>query len=380
MPIPTVVVAVLFGLLASVYASTTSAEAKPADADDGRPINIIYDTDMWGDLDDALALTMLHALQDRGEINLLAVTISSNNRPSAAYADLLNTYYGRPTMPIGMNHYGIDTEDFHKRLPHMTWPFTSYTQRISGKKNSKGAWLYPRRLSADAPVPEALTVLRSTLAAQPDHSVALLQVGYSTNLARLLQSPADEHSSLSGMDLVTRKVRLLVMMGGQFGDSARGKQTPEFNLQTDVKSAQQLVTNWPTPIVVTGLEVGLALPYEPRQIPRDFAYDPNHPVVDSFREFCAEMEVTKLWSCSRTHGSSDVAAALFAARPHKNYFSLSSPGKIEVLDDGSARFIQAEHGRHRYLILNEAQRDRIQDVWMMLASQPPVRGVPPCDQ
>ena len=43
-------------------------------------VNIIFDTDMGNDVDDALALAMLHAFQTRHEVNLLAVTITKDNK------------------------------------------------------------------------------------------------------------------------------------------------------------------------------------------------------------------------------------------------------------------------------------------------------------
>lgn len=39
-----------------------------------------------------------------------------------------------------------------------------------------------------------------------DHSIVIASVGFMQNLAQLLQSPADEISSLSGFELVNAKV------------------------------------------------------------------------------------------------------------------------------------------------------------------------------
>ena len=44
----------------------------------------------------------------------------------------------------------------------------------------------------------------------------IAQVGFSTNLARLLESPADRSSPLTGHELVERKVKLLSLMAGAF--------------------------------------------------------------------------------------------------------------------------------------------------------------------
>jgi len=64
-------------------------------------VRLIFDTDMGNDVDDALALAVIHALESRGEAKLLAVTLSKDNRYAAPYVDLVNTFYGRAGIPIG---------------------------------------------------------------------------------------------------------------------------------------------------------------------------------------------------------------------------------------------------------------------------------------
>ena len=59
------------------------------------PIPVIFDTDIGNDVDDALALAMLHALESRGEVRLLAVTITKDNKWAAPFVNLVNTFYGR---------------------------------------------------------------------------------------------------------------------------------------------------------------------------------------------------------------------------------------------------------------------------------------------
>src|SRR5688572_6544536 len=65
------------------------------------PVPIIFDTDMDSDCDDAAALAMLHALADRGEVKILATTVSSKHTWSVPCTDAINTYFGRPDLPIG---------------------------------------------------------------------------------------------------------------------------------------------------------------------------------------------------------------------------------------------------------------------------------------
>src|SRR5258708_37482810 len=63
---------------------------------------VIFDTDMGNDVDDALGLAMLDAFESRGECRLIAVTITKDNPWSAVYVDLVNTFYGRSHIPIGV--------------------------------------------------------------------------------------------------------------------------------------------------------------------------------------------------------------------------------------------------------------------------------------
>ena len=44
---------------------------------------------MGNDVDDALALAMLHAFQSRHEVNLIAVTVTKDNQFAAPYVDLV---------------------------------------------------------------------------------------------------------------------------------------------------------------------------------------------------------------------------------------------------------------------------------------------------
>jgi inosine-uridine nucleoside N-ribohydrolase len=310
-------------------------------------VNIIFDTDMGNDVDDALALAMLHAFQTRHEVNLLAVTITKDNKWAAPYVDLVNTFYGHPEIPIGTVRNGKTPES------------NPMIQAPSERKRPDGSFVYPHRILDGAEAPDAVSLLRGTLAAQPDGSVVIVQVGFSTNLARLLDIKSDAASPLDGRELVRRKVRLLSVMGGNFSD---GK--PEFNLAQDVPSAAKLFHEWPTPIVVSGFEIGNAMLFPASRIEHDFAYVQDHPVADAYRSYMKMPYDRPTW---------DLTAVLFAVRPDDGYFSLSPPGTITVLPDGSSHFDPSAGGNHRYLVLSDEQRIKTLEAMIVLASQPPAR-------
>jgi inosine-uridine nucleoside N-ribohydrolase len=363
------------------FAITEAQAPAPAAPSGAAPVNVIFDTDIWSDIDDMMALAMLHALHDRHEVNLVAVTISTDDHWCASYVDLVDTFYGHSEIPIGIVHDGMTVTRFRQKFPGTTWPSTRYTELISEEKTSRGAFVYPHHLVDGARAAEAVSLLRKTLAAQPDNSVVMMQVGYSTNLARLLDTGADAASPLTGRDLVARKVRLLSVMAGNFGDAEfRGtrvpKGTPEFNLVVDVPAAQKVFSTWPTPIVASGYEIGLSLPYPGRSIEHDYTYVRHHPIADAYRTFCEEWRArdTTVKRCPHDHPTFDLTAVLYGARPDGNYFTLSKPGKITVLDDGSSRFDESDGGNQRHLILTDDEKARALEALVMLTSQPPRSG------
>jgi len=182
----------------------------------------------------------------------------------------------------------------------------------------------------------------------PDHSVVIVQVGFSTNLARFLDSPG-------GPQLAANKVRLLCVMAGHFPE---GK--PEYNVKTDIPSARAVFEQWPSPIVFSGFEIGQALLFPASAIEHDFTWAPHHPVVDAYRNYMKMPYDRPTW---------DLTAVLYGVRPEGDYFSLSPPGKVTVNDEGQTIFTPDPAGKHRYLILNEGQKARTLETLIRLASQ-----------
>ena len=141
-------VAVLLSSLAPVresFADSPSVESSAVAGASGEhpPFNVIFDTDMWSDIDDALALAMLHALQERHELNLVAVTVGTEDKWCASYVDLIDTFYGHPHVPVGLVRHGLNLETFRKRYPSINWPVTRYTQILSEKRDRSGRLAYP---------------------------------------------------------------------------------------------------------------------------------------------------------------------------------------------------------------------------------------------
>jgi inosine-uridine nucleoside N-ribohydrolase len=343
------------------------------------PILVIFDTDMWGDIDDLLALAMIHSLQARGEVELLAVTCSTDDKWCAPYISAVNTFYGCPDIPIGMVRDGVGVSDIIKysssaKLEQQP----NYTHHVAERRREDGSLVYPHSLVDGSAAPDAVQLLRETLVAQPDNSVVIIEVGYTTNLARLLRSQPDKVSALDGYSLVREKVRLLSMMAGNFGACEFGGKTipsgrPEFNVVMDLPSAELIFATWPTPIVASGLEIGLTMLFKGSAIERDFSYVEYHPVVETYRYMDAIYRTAGAASNElHDHATFDLTSVLYAARPDDGYFSLSEPGSIVVLPDGGTRF-DPGGGTRRHMIMTDPQRARALEAMTLLVSQPPVR-------
>lgn len=316
-----------------VFPSWAAEEGHPSE-----PVRLILDTDIGNDVDDALALALIHALQSRAEVRLLAVTITKDNRYAAPYVDLVNTFYGRPDIPVGVVHDGKTRED----APMLEKP--------DQHRDSAGHYVYPHRLEDGSQAPDAVELLTRILREQPDHSVAVAQIGFSTNLARLLKTP-------DGRKLIQQKVTTLYLMAGNFF-----KPQPEYNVYEDPDSAKVLFDDWPTPMIFSGFEIGLQITFPYEAIQRDFAYTDNHPVAEAFRIYVKTGE---------NHPNWDSTAVLEAIRPDRGYFELSPPGRVTVGPKSTTTFTPDPRGNCRYLILRPEQAARVRELITTLVSEPP---------
>jgi len=305
------------------------------------PVKMIFDTDMGGDIDDVLALAVIHGLQNRGEVELLAVTCSKDHPAAASVVDIINTWFGRGNIPIG--------------------------RVVDGKTPAPGKYLkqtvadgFPHDITPQTETPEAVALLRKTLAAQPDGSVVLVLVGQQTNVARLLESRPDKHSPLTGRALVKQKVRMLSVMAGMFSNSKKGRVNVTWNVKVDIDAARTVMHEWPTKIVVTPFRLGNQLPYPGASIERDFSK--KNPVAAAYRHWGKMPYDRPGW---------DLVSVLYPSRATRGYFNETARGRVTVDEAGRTKFKEAPDGNTIILSATPAQRARIIKSFIELASDHP---------
>ncbi|MFI4875480.1 MAG: nucleoside hydrolase, partial [Blastopirellula sp. JB062] len=213
--------------------------------------------------------------------------------------------------------------------------------------------------------PNAVSVLRKTLAAAEDHSIVLIQVGLGANLADLVESPADEFSDLTGTELIRRKVRLTSVMAGAFAPVKGNAHFLEANVRNGIESMRRFAEKWPhdSPVVWSDYQIGIDAPYPRESVARDFGYVPHHIVREAYLLHSGPNHDRPTW---------DLTSVLYAVRPQDDYFGLSQPGLVAVEQDGFTRFQPQANGRDRYLTMNEAQAVRVIEAQRSLVSQPPL--------
>ena len=202
----------------------------------GQPVKIIVDTDMLTDPEDVNAVWLLNTLADRGEAEIVGCVANGHeaNRASGAAVDVINTWFGRPNIPLGT---------FKGGYPKKRSPFTPLLRDK-----------FPHTAPDDDKLPSAVEIYRRVLAKQPDNSVVIVSIGFLVNLKDLLFSASDKYSDMAGADLIRHKVKKLAVMGGKY------PQGLEYNFSFGGvgKCTHEVLEQWPdqVPIVFSGYEIG----------------------------------------------------------------------------------------------------------------------------
>ncbi|KAI1459579.1 nucleoside hydrolase [Annulohypoxylon moriforme] len=264
-----------FSLSASAHKAPCSSLAKP----------IIIDTDIYSDVDDVGSLAVANVLHNYGLADLRGVAINTGSKYGALAVNAINTYFGNGDIPIAALRPLTNASFFDTR----TYSLSEYASKI--------AYNWPRSLNDSSTTPTPVELYRSTLSAAENHSMTLISIGFLTNLAALLDSPADDVSSLAGPALVSAKVKELVVMGGRYPSGW------EFNFGGgDPASTGRVINNWPrdVPVTYSGGELGGNI-YSGEDLVRNAPAD--SPVLAAYQWYVGR--------CSTTRESWDPVTTLY---------------------------------------------------------------------
>jgi hypothetical protein len=284
--------------------------------------SMIIDTDFSRWWDDATVIGLANVLHRQDALNLLGIVTDIPNPVAVAAIDAVNTAYGHDDIPVGaVANSDTDTS------PH------GYSDVLVQR--------LPHSVRGSADVPDAVTLYRRLLANEPDGSVIIVSVGAYTNLAGLLASPAADGEP-SGRELITRKVKRLVVMDGVFP----GGWEAVTNQKLDLAAARAVVAGtadapmWPTPIAWIDGYDGIATRVGGKlckQAPAD------HPMRIVYED---------LFECGPPgDGNWDAPALLYAIGDVPEVFSIHGRGGVAVINEkGGLSWQKPSTRRHDYYV------------------------------
>jgi dienelactone hydrolase len=325
--------------VARIYSAADARDKLRIEAIGKAPVRIIFDTDMDTDCDDAGAMAVLHTLADQGEAEILATLVSSHYRYSVPCVAAINAYYSRPDLPVGCpKGAGADTNRG-----------SAYARQI--------AEAFPSVYRSNEDAPNAATIYRRLLSAEEDNSVVIATVGYVTNLRDLLATGPDSYSPLSGPELVRRKVKRWVCMGGRYPSHL--DPAVYGNFKPDPVSAVEAASKWPGEIVFTGLGDNILTGSTLRQTPE------KNPVRRAYELYLRDKPARPSW---------DPIAVLYAIRPDEPFWRVEESGYNHIFPNGTNEWRQTpDDPRHKLLQLQPGAEGRLQSIMEELMSRSPAK-------
>lgn len=198
---------------------------------------MILGTDWDTDCDDVTAVRLITYYHRTNRIKLLGINIDSCKELSAPSLDsFLKLCHSE--IPFGLDH---EANDYPGDPTYQKY----FAEQVPGT--------FRRNEETEDSVPFYRRLLASA-----ERSAELLEIGFSQSMSALLQSPPDEISPLSGMELVKRKVSHLWSMAGKWSEQD-GKEWNFAATRRSSEAAALLCEKWPTPITFLGWEVGASV-------------------------------------------------------------------------------------------------------------------------
>lgn len=271
---------------------------------------VILDTDIAAAIDDVITMVALYHLMNQGMVDLKAVMVNRTGDVNAKFADIMNTYYGHPEIPIGVAHDSAENPTVWIDYGKMAEPDTHAGEPVFGRTLTD---------AQIAGLPDAAKLYRKILSECPDSSVTILSIGFSANLAHLLESKGDEYSPLSGVELVARKVAAIHQQAGQFGSTAE----PDYNFSQDRDHAYTYMDKCPAPMYFSPQESGGKFHYDNEDLLADLQSvgEENSPLYHIYTHHMVD-EIQHLW---------DVVTLMQMLHPE--FFEFHGPSNIYVDGD-----------------------------------------------
>lgn len=266
--------------------------------------NILIDTDIGGDCDDAGALLLAKTAAERGDVAIGAVTSCTTMEGAGACIYGIFHDYGM-AVPIGLS---------------TGKPF------MCGKRFNRYAKAVQDRYPAEFSWQNSVALLKETLGSGKRYT--LVGIGPQRNLAALTDP--------DGIALIEKAVDEVVIMGGTVITPPvrfeRKRIAVEWNIAQDVEAARTFAARCPVPITYVPFEVGY-----------DISTGKNIP-TDSVAGLAYALRGE-----NGRRASWDPCAVYYAVYGTDDLFALSDCGRMVFDEQGKSTF-HVGQGKHRILL------------------------------
>lgn len=272
---------------------------------------IWIDTDLGADCDDAGALAIANVLHNRKVCKIVGMTHTTTAKYGAAGIKAINNFY-QNEFPIGVNkrvqHY-FDDNKYDLFLTDLAIKFN---------KDLKENSLYE----------EAILLLRKKLVNQKD--VTLICIGQLNNLAALINSTPDDISPLTGLELMQKSLKSIVIMGGYFDNNMTLADLPtEYNIVSDIDASKKICLIKNIPVYFCDFKLGSNV-FTGGNIVEDYELN---PVAFAYKKYA-----------NGNRPSWDLLTVYYAIYGDNEVLNKSKAGFVEITDDGKTLFHEDKLG------------------------------------
>lgn len=292
---------------------------------------IILDTDIGGDCDDAGAIALANIFHNNVKAKILAMTYTTSSEFGPAVIDSINKYYGN-SFEIGQTprkEFCLVESRFGNEIA------TKFDNNYFDKKTKKYIACQ-----------NAISLMRKKLAEASDESVSIVCIGQLNNVSDLLDSGSDEYSSLNGVDLVKKKVKEFIVMGGLFAQDDKPimfenyEYITEYNIVSALQCSQNFIKKCPTKIYFIDFLCGLNVLTGKSLLNQN---NEKNPVTIAYRLFQ-----------NKPRYSWDPLTVWFAVLGKGNFFKLSKDGEVTIDDKGTTTHNPDSKKGHYYLMIDNS--------------------------
>lgn len=265
------------------------------------PRQVILDTDIGPDCDDAGALAILSLFSRKLGFKIAALINCTSNPWGNGTAEAIMRVCGVTGVPQGrfMRHSFLEDSQVYNRQVA-----TDYS---------------PDCISGRLKVEDSLELYRRTLLAAPDKGVTVITIGQMNAIGELFE----KEPGLCG-----RKIASVVSMAGSMNEAVQ-----EYNVKCHVDGAKAFfdgAEKLGIPVVLLPFETGA-------DVMTGFAPDDGgrDPIRDAYRIYTGGAMRRNSW---------DLTAVHFAVLGENGFYRTYAPGKLTVLSGGEVRLVPCEGG------------------------------------